>query len=58
MLAGSGEGVGAEDNFRPNLAFFIDVRPALDGWEGARMRAGRWWRSWSGPGENKADAKC
>lgn len=28
----------------PNLAFYIDVRPALDGWEGARMR---WLRTWS-----------
>ncbi|GJN92773.1 hypothetical protein Rhopal_005811-T1 [Rhodotorula paludigena] len=31
------------ENFRPNLAFFIDCRPALDGWEGARMRLNRYW---------------
>ncbi|GAA5860226.1 hypothetical protein JCM1840_002828 [Sporobolomyces johnsonii] len=31
-----------EDNFRPNLAFFIDCRPALDGFEGVRMRWSRW----------------
>ncbi|GAA5907221.1 hypothetical protein JCM6882_008394 [Rhodosporidiobolus microsporus] len=34
---------GVEDNFRPNLAFFIDCRPALDGWEGVRMRFNRYW---------------
>ncbi|GAA6004094.1 hypothetical protein JCM10207_002423 [Rhodosporidiobolus poonsookiae] len=39
-----GEGdKGVEDNFRPNLAFFIDCRPALDGWEGARMRFNKYW---------------
>ncbi|BGP41776.1 Cytochrome c1 heme lyase [Rhodotorula kratochvilovae] len=32
-----------EENFRPNLAFFIDCRPALDGWEGVRMRFNRYW---------------
>ncbi|GAA5864996.1 hypothetical protein JCM8547_004266 [Rhodosporidiobolus lusitaniae] len=32
-----------EEMFRPNLAFFIDCRPALDGWEGARMRFKRYW---------------
>lgn len=32
-----------EANFRPNLAFFIDCRPALDGWEGVRMRFNRYW---------------
>ncbi|GAA5822537.1 hypothetical protein JCM11251_006371 [Rhodosporidiobolus azoricus] len=36
-------GKGVEDNFRPNLAFFIDCRPALDGWEGVRMRFNRYW---------------
>lgn len=32
---------GSEENFIPNLAFYIDTRPALDGWEGVRMRMGR-----------------
>ncbi|POY74469.1 hypothetical protein BMF94_2468 [Rhodotorula taiwanensis] len=32
-----------EESFRPNLAFFIDCRPALDGWEGARMRFNKFW---------------
>ncbi|KAH6918757.1 cytochrome C1 heme lyase [Coprinopsis sp. MPI-PUGE-AT-0042] len=26
-----------------NLSFFLDVRPALDNWEGARMRFQRFW---------------
>ncbi|GAA5974521.1 hypothetical protein JCM11641_002073 [Rhodosporidiobolus odoratus] len=34
---------GVEGNFMPNLAFFIDCRPALDGWEGVRMRFNRYW---------------
>ncbi|GAA5968028.1 hypothetical protein JCM3765_003560 [Sporobolomyces pararoseus] len=33
-----------EDTMKmPNLAFFIDCRPALDGWEGARMRFNKYW---------------
>ncbi|GAA6048533.1 hypothetical protein JCM3770_006540 [Rhodotorula araucariae] len=36
-------GQAPEENFRPNLAFFIDCRPALDGWEGVRMRFNRYW---------------
>ncbi|GAA5977271.1 hypothetical protein JCM10908_004917 [Rhodotorula pacifica] len=32
-----------EEIFRPNLAFFIDCRPALDGWEGVRMRFNKYW---------------
>lgn len=27
----------------PNLSFHLDVRPALDNWEGARMRMARAW---------------
>ena len=27
-----------------NLSFFLDVRPALDNWEGVRMRVERFWR--------------
>ncbi|KAK4050330.1 Cytochrome c1 heme lyase [Microbotryomycetes sp. JL221] len=38
---------GAVDNFKPNLAFYIDCRPALDDWEGVKMRMTRWWNSWS-----------
>ncbi|KAM0790069.1 hypothetical protein ACM66B_005397 [Microbotryomycetes sp. NB124-2] len=35
------------DNLKPNLAFYIDCRPALDDWEGVSMRWTRWWNSWS-----------
>ncbi|BGP18056.1 hypothetical protein JCM10213_008408 [Rhodosporidiobolus nylandii] len=42
--AGAGGGdKGVERNFVPNLAFFIDCRPAVDGWEGVRMRFNRYW---------------
>ena len=34
----------------PNLAFYIDVRPALDSWEGVRMRWTRFWGGLSGFG--------
>ncbi|KII88716.1 hypothetical protein PLICRDRAFT_110170 [Plicaturopsis crispa FD-325 SS-3] len=30
------------------LSFFLDVRPALDNWEGVRMRVGRLWDDWFG----------
>lgn len=39
---------GSEEMFRPNLAFYLDVRPAVDGVEPAMMRAGRFWRKVSG----------
>ncbi|TFK25079.1 cytochrome C1 heme lyase [Coprinopsis marcescibilis] len=29
-----------------NLSFFLDVRPALDNWEGAKMRFERFWSRW------------
>lgn len=36
---------------RPNLAFYLDVRPALDSWEGVRMRLLKSWdevkQSWT-----------
>ncbi|KAH8920199.1 cytochrome c and c1 heme-lyase [Atractiella rhizophila] len=32
-----------------DLAFFLDVRPALDGWEGVRMR----WERWRGAGAKR-----
>jgi len=31
-----------------NTSFFLDVRPALDNWEGVRMRVGSWWGRWFG----------
>jgi cytochrome c heme-lyase len=31
-----------------NLSFYLDVRPALDNWEGVKMRVGRFWSSWLG----------
>ncbi|GAA5838627.1 hypothetical protein JCM9279_003808 [Rhodotorula babjevae] len=43
-----------EANFRPNLAFFIDCRPALDGWEGLRMRFNRYWGLAQGDGAGAA----
>ena len=33
---------GVEANFRPNLAFYIDCRPAWDGLEEGKMRWNRW----------------
>lgn len=41
--AAANDGPAPEAMFRPNLAFFIDCRPALDGWEGVRMRFNRYW---------------
>lgn len=43
--------VFAQAREMPNLRFFIDCRPALDSWEGVRMRTGRWWTKWTGGGE-------
>ncbi|KAI5477426.1 Armadillo repeat containing protein [Pseudohyphozyma bogoriensis] len=40
-----------EDNFRPNLAFFLDVRPALDDMMGVGMRAKRFARRWGLAGD-------
>jgi cytochrome c heme-lyase len=31
-----------------NLSFFLDVRPALDNWEGVKMRAEHLWDRWIG----------
>lgn len=31
-----------------NLSFYLDVRPALDNWEGVKMRVGRFWSRWLG----------
>lgn len=37
---------GAAGGGMPNLAFYIDCRPALDDYEGVRMRASRFWKNW------------
>ncbi|KAM6500672.1 Cytochrome c/c1 hem-lyase [Amanita muscaria] len=29
-------------------SFYLDVRPALDSWEGVKMRAEQFWRNWFG----------
>lgn len=42
---------GVEANFRPNLAFYIDCRPAWDGLEEGKMRWNRWLRSYGFGGE-------
>lgn len=31
-----------------NLSFYLDARPALDNWDGVRMRAERFWERWVG----------
>jgi cytochrome c heme-lyase len=31
-----------------NPSFYIDARPALDNWEGVRMRAEHVWEQWVG----------
>lgn len=38
---------GSEDSFRPNLAFYLDTRPALDDLEGWRMRGNRFVNKWT-----------
>ena len=38
-----------------NLSFYLDARPALDNWDGVRMRAERFWERWVGkPWSSKA----
>ncbi|KAJ6618330.1 cytochrome c/c1 heme-lyase [Mycena sp. CBHHK59/15] len=32
----------------PGPSFFLDVRPALDNWEGVKMRAQHFWAKWFG----------
>jgi len=29
-----------------NMAFYLDVRPAVDDWEGVRTRVMGWWNQW------------
>lgn len=31
-----------------NLSFFLDVRPALDNWDGVKMRVEHFWERWFG----------
>ncbi|KAL7283276.1 cytochrome C1 heme lyase [Trametes coccinea BRFM310] len=31
-----------------NISFFLDVRPALDSWEGVRLRTEHFWKRWLG----------
>jgi len=36
----------------PNLSFFLDVRPAMDNWDGVKLRAEHFWNRWMGtPGQ-------
>jgi len=40
---------GRPDPLAPqNPSFYIDARPALDNWEGVKMRAERFWERWVG----------
>lgn len=32
---------------QPNVSFYLDVRPAVDNWEGVKMRAQRVWDEWT-----------
>ncbi|KAH7926295.1 cytochrome c and c1 heme-lyase [Leucogyrophana mollusca] len=47
----TGRGAGLASN---NPSFYLDVRPALDNWEGVKMRVENIWRSWSGNQWNKS----
>lgn len=40
-----------------NLAFYMDVRPALDNWEGVKMRVSRFWERWVGLGSASAPSR-
>lgn len=39
----TGHSVGSKED----ISFYIDVRPALDNWEGIKMRLHRLWGPWS-----------
>ncbi|KAG1904126.1 cytochrome c/c1 heme lyase-domain-containing protein [Suillus fuscotomentosus] len=41
----TGRGAGPSSN---NVSFYLDVRPALDNWEGVKMRAENIWQDWFG----------
>jgi len=33
----------ADEKIKGNLSFYLDVRPAMDDWEGVKTRAMGWW---------------
>ena len=37
----------ADSRRQGNMAFYLDVRPAVDDWEGVRTRVMGWWHQWS-----------
>ena len=39
---------GRSEGSSNNLSFYLDVRPALDNWEGVKMRVERFWTGWLG----------
>ncbi|KDQ10153.1 hypothetical protein BOTBODRAFT_36439 [Botryobasidium botryosum FD-172 SS1] len=42
----------------PNLSFFLDVRPAMDSWDGVKLRAEHLWNSWVGaPAQERLSPK-
>ncbi|KAG2149341.1 cytochrome c/c1 heme-lyase [Suillus clintonianus] len=41
-------GRGAGPSSSNNVSFYLDVRPALDNWEGVKMRAENIWQDWFG----------
>ena len=42
FYTGRGAGLAAS-----NLSFYLDVRPALDNWEGVRLRTQMFWHRWT-----------
>ncbi|KAG1749049.1 cytochrome c/c1 heme-lyase [Suillus paluster] len=42
----TGRGAGSPSS--NNVSFYLDVRPALDNWEGVKMRADNIWQDWFG----------
>ncbi|KAG7452855.1 cytochrome c and c1 heme-lyase [Guyanagaster necrorhizus] len=37
---------GRSEGAQSTLSFYLDVRPALDNWEGVKMRVSHFWGSW------------
>ncbi|CAE6506598.1 unnamed protein product [Rhizoctonia solani] len=44
----SSTGSGPMHSSQPNVSFYLDVRPAIDNWEGVKMRFERFWTDWTG----------
>ncbi|CAE6467819.1 unnamed protein product [Rhizoctonia solani] len=44
----SSTGSGPMHSSQPNVSFYLDVRPAIDNWEGVKMRLERFWTDWTG----------